>query len=146
MNNLNSRQAKYLGIALIALGVFTILRLWWLIPALVLAGAGIFVYMQRRGLGRVNEAVQFGLWGIGLALLTLVKLVFPGVLLLAGASLLLRGREQEIDNRVQALIARFGINRGSGTAITPTNPAASQATKISIVEEQPATGETTRLR
>lgn len=137
--NLDRRQAQYIGIGLIAVGVFMALRLWWLLPTLALAGGGVYLYMQRRQQGRINEAVQYGLWGLGLGLLFLLQFVFPGVLVLAGVSLLLRGRERQIDNQVQQLVGRVNSRRNGKH--TPAPP-----TQVAIVEEdKPATGETTRL-
>ena len=60
-----------LGGFLIALGLVWWLNLWWvLLPGLLIAG-GVIAYRQRRSLGRPIEAVQAGLWCVGLALLFL---------------------------------------------------------------------------
>ncbi len=104
---LHDRRTRYLGIALIVLGLFAVFRLWWLLPTMLLATAGGYIYLQRRRMGRIPEAVQSGLWLIGLAVLFLVDFLFPGILILAGASLLVRGHEAELDQRVQYLGQRF---------------------------------------
>lgn len=153
--NFNRQQTKYVGLALIALGVFALLRLWWLLPVLLLGGGGVYLYLQRRRMGKVNEAIQFGLWGIGLGILTMLKFFFfPGLLLLAGASLLLRGHEAQADSRVQALLSQFMNRRNNASTAmskTTTNSAPTyepaKPTKVTIVEDdQPATGETVRLK
>jgi hypothetical protein len=147
--NLNQKQTKYVGIALVALGVFAVLRLWWLLPVIALAGVGVFMYNQRRALGRTSEAVQWGLWGIGLALLTLLPIpFFAGLLLLGGASLLLKGREYVADGKAQALIAQFRNRRSGGSSYTSSAPTTSSTpSKITIVDgDQPNTGDTVRLK
>jgi hypothetical protein len=138
--NLNQSQARNAGIALIVLGVVAIFNLWWLVPAAALGGAGVFAYRRSRALGRTGEAVQAALWGLGLAVLYLIGAIFPGILLLAGASLLLRGREQEADARAQRVIGRIASRRR--VASTPSQP-----TNVTIVnDDQPNTSETVRLR
>ncbi len=168
--NFNRQQNQYVGIALIIFGIFAVLRLWWLVLPLLFVGGGYYLYTQRRATGQINEAVQMGLWGLGLGLLFLADFIFPGVLLLAGASLLLRGNEAKADawvqnllprittlgqalsatfgNLVQGLLVRFRNGRGSSNVpSTYTNSTAMQPTKITIVEEErAATGETVRLK
>ncbi len=140
--NFNRNQTKFIGILLIALGMFAIFRLWWLLPALLLGGAGVYIYQRQHKAGRMGEAVQGGLWGLGLALLYLIDFIFPGVLLLGGASLLLRGHEQNADVRVQNAITRVRNFRAKAAV----NTSAPASTNVSIVEEEkPATGETVRL-
>jgi hypothetical protein len=136
--NLNQQQARNAGIALIVIGVVAILKLWWAIPAALLVAAGVAIYRRQRGIGRTGEAVQGALWGIGLAVLMLAHFLVPGVLLLGGASLLLRGRELEADQRVRHLLASAISRRAPAPATPPT--------KVTIVNEQPASGETIRLR
>jgi hypothetical protein len=63
-------------------------------------------YVQRRNMGRTIEAVQLLVWGGGLGLLFLLDFLWPGILLLAGASLLLRGREFRADEALQTLARR----------------------------------------
>jgi TM2 domain-containing membrane protein YozV len=141
--NINKRQTAFLGVFLIGLAIVAWLNLWWLIFPLILAAGGVVGYVVRRAIGRTSEAVQVGIWGVGLALLALTGFWFPGILLLAGASLLARGREERIDAAVQGNLGRVRA-RGSARAITiqrvpvtpPTPPAPA---------EPPATGETTRL-
>jgi hypothetical protein len=138
--NLNQSQARNAGIFLIVVGVVAIFNLWWLVPAVALGGAGIFAYRRSRALGRTGEAVQAALWGLGLAVLYLIGAIFPGILLLAGASLLLRGREQAADVRAQRVIGRMTSRRH--TANAPSQP-----TSVTIVtNDQPNTSDTIRLR
>lgn len=138
--NLNQSQARNAGIALIVFGVVAIFNLWWLVPATMLGGAGVFAYRRSRALGRTGEAVQAALWGLGLAVLYLIGAIFPGILLLAGASLLLRGHEPEADVRVQRVIGRIASRRNA-----TSQP--SQPTSVTIVNnDQPNTSDTVRLR
>lgn len=138
--NLNSKQTRIAGIALIVLGVVAVFHLWWLIPSALLAAGGVVIYRRQKALGRTGEAVQGALWGIGLAFLLLIGFVFPGVLLLGGASLLLRGREPEVEARAQRLLTAVTSRRRA-----PAAPAA--PTSVTIVsDDRPAGGETIRLR
>ncbi|NTV63572.1 MAG: hypothetical protein HGA65_08560, partial [Oscillochloris sp.] len=123
---------------LIVVGVVAILNVWWAIPPVLLAGGGVAIYQRQRSMGRTSEAVQAGLWGVGLAVLLLLHFLIPGVLLLAGASLLLRGRELEADQRVRQLLASALSRRSLGRAAQPT--------KVTIVDEHQPSGETVRLR
>lgn len=151
--NLNQTQARYAGVALIVLGVVAIFNLWWLIPSALLAGGGLAVYRRQKALGRDGEAVQAALWGLGLALLLLVDFLLPGVLLLGGASLLMRGREAQVEARALALVGRFGRRRAPAAPMTPAMqapqaPAAAPQPRVSIVdasERQPTSTETVRL-
>ena len=133
--NINQTQARYAGIALIAIGVVAIFNLWWLIPSALLATGGMVIYRRQKALGRNGEAVQAALWGLGLALLMLVDFLVPGVLLLGGASLLMRGREAEVEARALGVVGRFSRRRTPAITATPT------VTPV----EQP-NGETIRLR
>jgi hypothetical protein len=103
--NKNARTIT-LGVTLIGLGLLWWLNLWWLLLPGVLAIGGVAAYVQRRAGGRTIEAVQALVWGLGLSLLFLFEFVWPGVLLLAGASLLLRGREFQADETIQTLARR----------------------------------------
>ncbi len=124
MNN----QTRLIGLILIAIGVVAIFRLWWLVPVVLLAGGGIVIYRRQRNLGRIDEAVQALLWGVGLALLSLFKLLWPGILILGGVSLLLRGREAEVEQRMWALLGQLlSWNH------RPTTPPASN--KVQIVDK-----------
>lgn len=126
--SLQNDQTRLIGILLIALGVVTIFKLWWLVPIALLAGGGIAIYRRQRNLGRTDEAVQALLWGVGFALLLLFKLLWPGILLLGGVSLLLRGREAEVEQRMWALLGQLlSWNR------RPTTPPTSN--KVQIVEK-----------
>ncbi|WP_028457815.1 hypothetical protein [Chloroflexus sp. Y-396-1] len=124
MNN----QTRLIGLILITIGVVAIFRLWWLVPVALLAGGGIVIYRRQRNLGRIDEAVQALLWGVGLALLSLFKLLWPGILILGGVSLLLRGREAEVEQRMWALLGQLlSWNH------RPTTPPTSN--KVQIVEK-----------
>jgi hypothetical protein len=147
MKNINQKQARFAGIALIILGVVAIFDLWGLLPVALLAAGGIYIYRRQHSIGRVNEAVQALLWGTGLAFLLLIDALFPGVLLLGGASLLLRGNEIKADERVQRLLTQVRSYRRKPAA--PVVPAAQTSTPdnspVVIEDEQPRTGETVRL-
>lgn len=145
MNLNNRRHQAVAGVFLIAVGLVWWLSLWWLLWPGALAAAGVAAYVQRRAMGRVVEAVQGGLWGLGLALLFLAGFVWPGVLFLAGASILLRGREDRADARVQALVSRV---RRRPTAIVPVRTEQVPLTTYQAPPEpaDSAMGETTRLR
>ncbi len=139
---LHDKRSQYLGIALIVLGLFAVLRLWWLLPTALLAIAGGYFYRQRRQMGRIPEAVQSGLWLVGLAVLFLVDFLFPGILILAGASLLVRGHEAELDQRVQHFVQRFQ-NRPATNQNMPV-PHSPEATN-GIHEENDESNKTIRL-
>lgn len=136
--NLNDKQTRYAGIALIVLGIVAVFNLWSLIPVALLAGGGYVIYRRQRAIGRGGEAVQALLWGVGLAVLLLLDFILPGVLLLGGASLLLRGHEGEAERRVEALTAKLTSRRSP--------QASAQPTRVTIVDEQTASNETVRLR
>jgi len=153
--NLNKQSTYTAGVILVGLGVVALFDLWGLIfPAALLAG-GVVAYQQRRRMGRLNEAVQVGMWGVGLALLFVLGFFWPGILFLAGASVLSRGREDQIDAYVQRAIAQFGQRRPAAA-----RPTVSQHVPIATSYPQPVpqapqpraeaersatTGETTRL-
>lgn len=149
--NLNQSQARNAGVALIALGVIAVFNLWWLIPSALLAAGGVAIYRRQKALGRTGEAVQAATWGLGLALLLLVDFLLPGVLLLGGASLLMRGREAQVEERALRVIGRFGRRRAPApsapTFAAPQAPAAAPQQRVTIVEqrEQPTGNETVRL-
>lgn len=153
--NMSPQQQRHLGIALVVVGILAVLRLWWMLPVAILAGIGVYLYIERRKQGRVAAAVQSGLWLVGLALLLLLHLIFPGIFLLAGGSLLLRGREHTADQRVSGWLGRIGIHvgpvgAGDPHAQAPLAPVAQtpQAQQPDAQLEQPNvpnTGETTRL-
>lgn len=152
MKNWDTQRTRLFGIGLIVLGVVAIFGMWSLIPVFLLVSAGTYVYQRRRREDRIVEAVQSGLWLWGLALLFLLRFIFPGVLILAGASLLLRGREYTIDRKVEELCGRLGIRlpEGPPSASAPiatpeqTPTAETPAASTSDIP-QAATGETTRL-
>ncbi len=120
-------QARLIGLLLIALGIVSIFKLWWLVPIALLAGGGIAIYYRQRTLGSTAEAVQALLWGVGLALLSLFHLIWPGILVLSGISLLLIGREAMVDQWIWTLIGQV-LSRNSHP---PTPPASN---KVHIVE------------
>ena len=153
--NLNKQSTVTAGAILIGLGVVVLFNLWSLIFPAALVVGGVIGYQQRRRMGRMNEGVQVGLWGVGLGLLFLLHFFWPGVLFLAGASVLARGREDRIDTYAQRAITQFG--QRSRPAARPT---ATQHVPITTTYPQPlppvaqpkaeaerpvATGETTRL-
>ncbi len=141
--NFNQQRTRYAGIALVILGVVAVFNLWWLVPAALLATGGLVIYRRQRAIGRRGEAVQALLWGVGLAVLLLADFIFPGVLILGGASLLLRGREAAADDRLQAVVARFRRRRtpavSAPTIVSPTR------LPVEDAAERPATNETVRL-
>jgi hypothetical protein len=151
--NINRQSSVALGAFLIALGIVWWLNLWsLLLPAALLVG-GAVAYQQRRRMGRTVEAVQVGLWGVGLALLFMLHFIWPGVLFLAGASVLMRGRETNADAYVQNALAQLRRRRAAARP-TPTQHvpiATSQpapltpAQRPTVNEGRSNTGETTRL-
>src|SRR5262245_43594192 len=110
--NLKNPQAP-VGALLIGLGLAWWLDLWWLVWPAGLVAAGVIGYRQRKLVGRPNEAVQVGLWCIGLAVLFLLHFVWPGILFLAGASLLIRGREDGVEAGVQRAVTQMRQRRGT---------------------------------
>ena len=142
--NSDRQQSVRIGAALIALGIVWWFNLWGLmLPAALIAG-GAFLYVQRRNMGRQEEAFQAALWGVGFGLLLLLKFAWPGVLFLLGASLLLRGREHEAETRVREVIAR--VRQGRTTRPIPTQhvPVVTHQT-LNVETEQANTNETRRL-
>ena len=152
--NTNQERTLYGGLALIVLGMFAALRLWWLLPIAIAAVVGATVYTQQRRAGRLPEAVQGGVWGVGIAIILLLGLWWSGLVLLAGVSLLARGREQQVDAFVQRLIGQtqgyIQTRRNSSISVpTVTRPStpSTPINNITIVnDDAPNTGETTRLR
>jgi hypothetical protein len=147
--NPNKRQSAAIGIFLIGLGVMMWLNLWWLLWPGALAVAGVLGYRERRRLGRPTEAVQAALWCIGLALLWLLGFVWPGVLFLAGTSVLIHGREMQIDEAVQRRVAQARSRRAAQRPVTtqhvPITTQQPQAAPPAAGYEAPATGQTSRL-
>ena len=153
--NINKQSTVAAGAILIGLGIVVLFNLWSLIfPAALLVG-GVVAYQQRRATGRLNEAVQVGMWGVGLALLFVLHFFWPGVLFLAGASVLARGREDRIDAYVQRLSTQFGPRARPAARPTPTQsvpitssypqPLPPITQPQAEAERIPTTGETTRL-
>jgi hypothetical protein len=152
--NFNKQPSVALGAFLIGLGVVWWLHLWsLLLPAALLIG-GVVAYQQRRRMGRTVEGVQVGLWGVGLALLFMLHFIWPGVLFLAGASVLVRGRETNVDAYVQNALSqarrRPNAARPASTQhvpITTSQPAPLSPAQPhpSVGESKTNIGETTRL-
>lgn len=145
---MNRQQSVVAGAVLIGLGIVWWLNLWWLIWPAILFGLGAVAYTQRRAMGRTVEAVQAGMWLFGLGILFLLSFVFPGVLLLAGASLLLRGREYQVDDQIQMWLGGLRSSRSTNRNILPTQQV--PVTPAPTVPEPntldvPAVGKTTRL-
>lgn len=137
-----NRQQVVVGSVLIGVGLVWWLHLGWLVLPAALVAAGVYAYLRQRSQGQTAQAVQAGLWLCGMGLLFLVHLVFPGVLLLAGASILMRGREHAVDDQVQGLIAMVKAPR---VASAPARPAQHVPITAESGSEVPSTGETTRL-
>jgi hypothetical protein len=152
--NMDQKHVRYLGISLIVLGVLALLNWWGLIPVLLLGSVGAHLYTQRRLEGRVPMAVQSGLWLIGMAVLFMLDFIFPGILLLAGASLLLRGHEHEADRRVVNFMGQLGVQLSPAPARGMTAASAAPAIQQAPVDQpaggsgedqEPSTGKTVRL-
>jgi hypothetical protein len=164
--NLKQQQSTATGAFLIGLALVWLFNLWSLLLPGVLAVVGVVVYQKWRRLGRTREAVQVGLWGVGLALVLLLGFIWPGVLFLAGASVLLRGREDQFDAAVQRriaefpqlgaavrrLIAQLRQRRSTARSVTTQQvPISSQPSQPAQIAphprsaETPVVGETTRL-
>ncbi|MEM8529799.1 MAG: hypothetical protein AAGF95_03095 [Chloroflexota bacterium] len=144
--NLSRQQTAAVGIGLITFGVIVWLNLWWLVvPGLLISG-GAMAYAQRRSMNRIAEAVQLGLWGVGLGLFAIPFMPFiAGFFLIGGTSLLIRGREDKADTFVQRLIGRVRRRSSSTPTVSVQQvPITQQQTTQQEVHE-PATGETRRL-
>ncbi len=144
MEHMKQKRTRYLGLGLVILGIMAVLGLWNLVPVVLLGAVGAYIYIERRREGRIGAAVQSALWLLGVALLLALHFVVPGVLLLAGASLLLRGREQQVDQRLNALLNRFGIDLDAKAAI-PAHTTQPEQKPADTTPAAPSTGETTRL-
>ena len=143
--NPNKQQTVMIGAFLIAIGLVMWLNLWWLIAPGALVAGGVLAYRQRRRLGRPVEAVQAVLWCFGLALIFLTHF-WLGVLFLAGASLLLRGRELQADAMIQQALTQARTRRPASRSITTQQvPISAPPAAPTIEQEAPSTGNTTRL-
>jgi hypothetical protein len=143
--NPNKQQTAVIGAFLIALGLVMWLNLWWLIAPGALVAGGIVGYRQRRSLGRPAEAVQALLWCFGLALVFLTGF-WLGVVVLAGASLLLRGRELQADAMIQQALTQARTRRSPSRSITTQQvPISAPPAAPTSDYEAPTTGNTTRL-
>lgn len=148
---LTLNRSHAVGVALLALGMVVIFNLWWALPALILAAVGAYIYVTRRKVGDRVAAVQGLLWLLGMALLFVFDFVFPGILFVAGGSLLARGREVRIDTTLVDALARLGVRLDARPA-QPTRTAA-PALPHAIETPQPqrddapdaVTGKTTRM-
>ncbi len=138
--NLNQKHARNTGIALIVIGLIAVFHLWWAVPTALLAAGGVAIYRRQKALGRTGEAVQSALWGLGLAALMLAHFLLPGVLLLGGTSLLMRGHEAEVEAHALALVGRFSRRRAP---LAPTM--STQRITISEAREATSGSETVRL-
>ena len=144
--NASKRQGAVLGIFLIAIGLVWWLNLWWLLLPGALMIGGAAGYLQRRAAGRTAEGMQLALWGIGLGLLFLLGFVWPGILFLAGASVLLNGREAQVESYAQNALARVrnrATRRGSPAEQVPVETIPSMI--VPINSAGPASSETNRL-
>ena len=143
--NPNKQQTAAIGAFLIALGLVMWLNLWWLIAPGALVAGGVLAYRQRRRLGRPAEAIQALLWCFGLALVFLSGF-WLGVLFLAGASLLLRGRELQADTMIQQALSQARTRRSVSRSITTQQvPISAPPAAPTSEYEAPSTGNTTRL-
>lgn len=147
--NFNRQQTIAVGVLLIALGLIAWLNLWWLILPGAFVTAGVIGYSQRRRIGRPQEAVQVGLWSIGLALVFLMHF-WVGVLFLAGASILLRGRENQVEEWIDRTFRQTASRRTTTIQSYPTQhvPITTQSTSTPSLSDDattPTTGETKRL-
>lgn len=143
----DNRRSAAIGLGLIVLGFVWWWNLWWLLlPGMMIAG-GVAAYLQRRATD-TSKAIQASLWLVGLGLLILIDFLFPGVLFLAGLSILARGHEDTIDSRLQRWFGGLRHLRRSNPPATvsqvPITVHPGESPRPSV--EQPATGETTRLR
>lgn len=150
--NLSRQQTATLGIGLITFGVIVWLNLWWLVvPGLLISG-GALAYAQRRSVNRIAEAVQLGLWVVGLGVAILLGFLIPfaaALFLLGGTSLLIRGREDKADTFVQRMLGRVRRRSSSPSVSVQQVPITQQPTVVTPTTQQdvhePSTGETTRL-
>ncbi len=139
---MDNRQTTWLGGALIVLGLVWWLKLGWLLLPAALVTGGVIGYQQRKLLGRTREAVQVAYWCFGLGLAFLLHMMVPGILLLIGGSFLLRGREEDVDQWVQAQM------KGSAARPAPAAAPSRQQVEITVVpdqNDQAHTGDTQRL-
>ncbi|MBC8075068.1 MAG: hypothetical protein H7Y32_03250 [Chloroflexales bacterium] len=149
-----SQRTVYAGVALIVLGALFLTGMGGLLPALALAGGGVYLYQTQRRAGSVDKALVGGLWGVGLALIWLTGAWLAGLLLLGGLTVLMRGREQRVDATVQRYMAQGQAIVQSRRAQRPTTPAVQsppvitrQPSPVTIIQDDvPTTGDTTRLR
>jgi hypothetical protein len=144
--NANKRQSAVMGIFLIAVGLVWWLNLWWLLLPGALVIAGAMGYLQRRAAGRMAEGMQAALWGVGLGLLFLIGFVWPGILFLAGASVLLNGREAQVESYAQSALSRVRRQgrRSSHTEQVPVETVPSLIVPIS--QAGVSSSDTTRMR
>lgn len=142
--NPNKQQTAVIGAFLIAIGLVMWLNLWWLVAPGALVAGGVLAYRQRRQLGRPVEAVQALLWCFGLAVIFLSGF-WLGVLFLAGLSLLLRGRELQVDTMIQQALSQARTRRAAPRTITTQQVPISAPAAPTNEVEAPSTGQTTRL-
>lgn len=139
--NMRNAPWRLVGIMLLISAVLLLFGAAGLLVPFWLIGLGLFMWRRQRRLGRVVQGVHIGVWGIGLALSLLLHLDWIiALLLLAGSSFLLRGREHTFDGMAQTLWLKIAnpVRRVSRNAVTPSQV-------ISIEPNAPATGETRKL-
>jgi hypothetical protein len=108
---MSSFPTRFWGIAAIVVGVLVAFKMLWLVPPLLLIAGGAVYYRYQKILGRTDRAVYAALWGVGLGVALLIGAFFPALLVLAGATILLRGREAQIDALVRARWQALGLGR-----------------------------------
>lgn len=133
---MDRKTTVIIGTSLIVLGIVMAFGLWGLLPVFGLSAAGAYLYTERRRVGRIEAAVQSGLWLIGLAVLFLIEFVMPGIIILAGISLLARGREAELDAQLVRLLAKLGV-QVPGTQLAHTTPTAPVQSVPTLVAQPP---------
>jgi hypothetical protein len=150
----NSQRNLYAGIALVVLGALFLTGTGWLLPVLVFAGGGAYLYQTQRRAGNLEKALIGGLWGVGLALTWLTGAWIAGLMLLGGLTLLLRGREQRVDTAVQrylgqaqSIVQSRRAPRPAATSVQNPPVSTRPSSPVTIIhDEAPTTGDTTRLR
>ncbi len=141
--NIENRRAMALGGALLGLGLVWALNLWWLLLPASLVAAGVIGYRERRKIGRHDEAIQAGLWGTGLAMIVLLGAWLPGLLILGGTSLLLRGRETAMFDRLLAWVGLLLRRAPAAGRATPAQDV--PVTTVEVETMRATTNDTTRF-
>jgi hypothetical protein len=139
-----NRSTIVMGTFLIGLGLVWWLDLWWLLLPVAMIVAGGVGYLQRRSAGRANEALHIAIWGVGMGLMLLLNFLWPGVLFVAGASILLRGREAEVEATVRRAITRVRGGRANRSSAERVPVETGTTTIVPITSEQGAYSDQTR--